>query len=81
MADRYLDILAKPEDDQEYIARTTSNSRLLDILSNSESVLVKMAVLSNPSISFDTLNRIIDDENETVWRRAQELMDSRKKLA
>ena len=21
------------------------------------------------------------DENETVWRRAQELMDSRKKLA
>lgn len=78
---RILDILLKSEDEQIYVAEKTTQSMLLDVLANSDSVKVKMTVLANPNVSDATLSRLIGDENKDVWQRTQELMDSRKKLA
>ena len=78
---RILDILLKSEEEQIYVAKSTSQSKLLDILANSDSVKVKMTVLANPNVADSTLARLIGDENRDVWKRTQELIDSRKKLA
>ena len=79
--ERILDILLKSEEDQVYTATSTSNPNLLDVLANSDSVTVRMTVLTNPNVSDATLARLIGDENKDVWQRTQEIMDSRKKLA
>ena len=81
MSDYSLNILLKSEDEQSYIAKATSDYQLLDLLANSDSVLVKMTVLANPNISNETLYRLIGDENKEVWQKTQEIIDSRKKLA
>lgn len=81
MAGRILDILLKSEDEQIYVAKTSTNGNLLDVLANSDSVAVKMQVLSNPNVSDNTLARLIGDEEKVVWQRTQEILDSRKKLA
>ena len=81
MAGRILDILLKSEDEQIYVAKTSTNSKLLDILANSDSIAVKMQVLANPNVSDNTLARLIGDEEKIVWERTQEILDSRKKLA
>ena len=72
-------IVLKPEDEQVYIAKTTTDSDLLDILANSDSVLVRMTVLSNPAVSTSTINRKIGDEERDVWQKAQELLDVQKR--
>lgn len=74
-------IILKPEEEQIYIAKTTTNSDLLDILANSDSVLVRMTVLSNPAVSTSTINRKIGDEEREVWQKAQELLDNQKRIA
>ena len=81
MAGRILDILLKSEDEQIYVAKTSTNGNLLDVLANSDSVAVKMQVLANPNVSDNTLARLIEDEEKIVWKRTQEILDSRKKLA
>ena len=81
MAGRILDILLKSEEEQTYVAKTSTNSTLLDILANSDSIAVKMQVLANPNVSDNTLARLIEDEEKIVWERTQEILDSRKKLA
>ena len=78
---RILDILLKTEDEQVYVAQTTSQPNVLDVLANSDSVKVKMTVLANTNVSDNTLARLIGDENKEVWKKTQEIMDSRKKLA
>ncbi|MBP3255101.1 MAG: hypothetical protein J6M60_01220 [Clostridia bacterium] len=78
---RILDILLKTEDEQVYVAQSTTQSKLLDVLANSDSIRVKMTVLANSNVSDSTLSRLIGDENKEVWQRTQEIMDSRKKLA
>ena len=72
-------IVLKPEDEQVYIAKTTTDSDLLDILANSDSVLVRMTVLSNPAVSTSTINRKIGDEERDVWQKAQKLLDAQKR--
>ena len=74
-------IILKPEEEQIYIAKTTTSPDLLDILANSDSVTVRMTVLSNPAVSSNTINRKIGDEEREVWQKAQELLDNQKKIA
>ena len=81
MAGRILDILLKSEEEQIYVAKSTTSPSVLDILANSDSVTVKTEVLANPNISDNTLARLIEDEEKIVWKRTQEILDSRKKLA
>ena len=81
MAGRILDILLKSEEEQIYVAKSTTSPSVLDILANSDSVAVKMEVLSNSNVSDNTLARLIEDEEKVVWQRTQEILDSRKKLA
>lgn len=81
MTERPLNLLLKSEEEQTYIASHTSNHAILDVLANSDSVLVKMTVLANPNVSDSTLSRLIGDENREVWQKTQQLMDIRKKLA
>ena len=77
MAD--LNLLLKPLEEQAYIAYSTHSADILDILSNSNSTLVKMTVLANPCVSEETLKRKIDDEDPKVWHKAQELLSKHKK--
>ena len=81
MAGRILDILLKSEEEQIYVAKSTTSPSVLDILANSDSVTVKTEVLANPNVSDNTLARLIEDEEKIVWKRTQEILDSRKKLA
>ena len=74
----HLDLLQKTNEEQAYIALSTTNADILDILANSDSALVKMSVLANPYVSEDTIKRKVDDENPSVWKRATELLDERK---
>ena len=81
MKERFLDILLKSEEEQIYAAKATTNSTLLDVLANSDSISVKLQVLANPNVGDNTLSRLIGDEEKLVWQRTQDLIESRKKLA
>ena len=70
--------LSKPVEEQTYIALKTEDPNILDILSNSEHVTIRMAVLSNPYVSEETLMRKIDDENSQVWSKAAEILEQRR---
>ena len=76
-----LEILLKPEEDQDYFSSHSTNPHLLDILANSNSVLVRMTVLANPAVTNETLQRKIDDEEKVVWKKATEILEQRSNAA
>ena len=73
-----LSLLSKPIEEQAYIAIQTTDPEILDILSNSNNTYVRMTVLSNPSVSDETLKRKIDDEDPHVWSKAAELLEQKR---
>ena len=72
------ELLLKPETEQIYIAANSTSYEILDVLANSDSSMVKMTVLQNPSVSKDTIERLIDDQDSVVWKRATELLENRR---
>lgn len=72
------ELLLKNETEQIYIAANSTSYEILDLLANSDSSMVKMTVLQNPSVSNDTLKRLIDDQDSVVWKRATELLENRR---
>ena len=72
------ELLLKTETEQIYIAANSTSYEILDMLANSESSMVKMTVLQNPSISTNTIERLIDDQDPVVWKRATDLLENRR---
>lgn len=72
-----VNILQEPENMQFSVAKSTTNSDILDILVNSPNDLVRMTAVENPAIKTETLKKKVDDEDVGVRWKAREALEKR----
>ena len=73
-----LDILKQPIEIQSSIAKLTKNPRVLDKLAYSSSEDVRLNAVSNCAIKTETLERLLEDENEDVRFKAKKELQNRQ---